>query len=337
VIAPARRVLVLVPLVLLLVVMSGCTTSGSTAATVGGASISVEQLRSDVALFGFLNSLSGAPCGTPVEGESDESACARLALANDIREELVSVYAAEHQVEVDRATVNDAVVQLEQSLGGAEVLRTQLADAGLTRGDVVALAARVLLVDAVQRAVAEERLDEQTLRATYDEEVGSFTTVEVAHILVSDRTKAERIAAEVTPKTFERTARRESIDPGSAPRGGSLGSFTESGFVAQFDPDFVQAALALRPGEISGPVRTQFGWHVIRLVRRDVEPFEDVVDQLRAREAGTVFQEWLVEQLGSTDIEVNPRFGRLDERTGVVLPVRSTEDEPTGASSPTGP
>lgn len=336
-IASPRRFPVLALLVLPPLVLSGCATSGSTAANVGGASISVEQLRSDVALFGFLNSLSGAPCGTPVEGESNESACARLALANDIREELVIAYAADHQVEVDRATVNAAVVQLEQSLGGADVLRTQLADAGLTRADVVVLAARVLLVDAVQRAVAEERLDDETLRATYDEEVGSFTTVEVAHILVADRKTAERIAAEVTPKTFEQTARRESIDPGSAPRGGSLGSFTESGFAAQFDPDFVQAALALRPGQISGPVRTQFGWHVIRLVHRDVAPFEGVVDQLRARDAGTVFQEWLVEQLGSTDIEVNPRFGRLDERTGVVLPVRSTEDEPTGASSPTGP
>ena len=65
------------------------------AATVGDGEISIDQLHADVALFGFLTALSGAPCGTPVEGESQDAACARFTLANDIREELAKAYAAD--------------------------------------------------------------------------------------------------------------------------------------------------------------------------------------------------------------------------------------------------
>ncbi|HZN42502.1 MAG TPA: peptidylprolyl isomerase, partial [Actinomycetota bacterium] len=174
------------------------------------------------------------------------------------------------------------------------------------------------------------------LREAYQANLPQFTTVEVEHILVADRSDAERVASEVTPETFAKAAQSESIDPGSAAQGGSLGSFSEAQFQSQFDPDFVAATLELQAGEISGPIQTQFGWHVIRLVRRDVAPFEDVRDQLRANEIDAVFDEWFNEQLGITNVEVNPRFGRFDRQTGQVLPIRSTAQEPAGGTGSTG-
>lgn len=318
------------------VLLAACTNDPSAAATVGDEEISIEQLDADVALFGFLTALSGAPCGTPVEGESQDAACARFTLANDIREELAKEYAVANDLTVAPAEVTDAIEQLEQGLGGAEALRSQLTDSGVTRAEVEAFAARLLLVNAVQEAVVDERLDEDTLMQAYGANLPQFTTLEVGHILVADRSDAQRIAAEVTPKTFARAAERESIDTQSAAQGGSLGSFSEAGFRTQFDPDFVAATLALQAGEISGPIRTQFGWHVIQLVRRDMAPFEDVRDQLRANETGAVFDEWFSEQLGTTAIDVNPRFGRFDPDTGQVLPIRSTAQEPAGGTG-TGP
>lgn len=207
----------------------------------------------------------------------------------------------------------------------------------MTRAQVEAFAARLLLVNKVQDAVVKDRLDEAALRDAYQANLPSFTTIEVEHILVAERADAERIAAEVSPKTFAETAKRESIDTGSASKGGNLGSFSEAGFRTQFDPDFVAATLALQPGEISGPVKTQFGWHVIHLVRRDVTSFEDVRDELRANETGTVFNDWFSEQLGVTSVEVNPRFGRFDTKTGQVLPIRSTAQEGgSGSKGATG-
>jgi len=179
-------------------------------------------------------------------------------------------------------------------------------------------------------------LDEAALRDAYEANLAQFTTLEVGHILVADRADAERIAADVTPATFAKTAQRESTDQQSAVQGGSLGTFSEAQFQSQFDPDFVGATLALKPGEISGPVQTQAGWHVIHLVRRDVAPFEDVRAQLEANQAPTVFNDWFTEQLGTTSVEVNPRFGRFDQDTGEVLPIRSTAQEPAGGSGSTG-
>jgi hypothetical protein len=321
----------------LVVLFTACANDPSSAATVGETGeISIDQLHADVALFGFLTGLSDAPCGTPVGNETQDAACARFALANDIREELAKAYATEHDLKVDPADVTDALTQLEQGLGGADALKSRLSDAGVTRAQVQAFAARLLLVNAVRQAVVEERLDEAALRDAYQANLAQFTTLEVGHILVADRAEAERIAAEVTPATFAETARRESTDAQSAAQGGSLGSFSEAQFQTQFDPDFVAATLALKPGEISGPIQTQFGWHVIHLVRRDVAPFVDVRDQLEANQSGTVFDDWFTERLGTTSVEVNPRFGRFDHDTGEVLPIRSTAQEPPGGSGSTG-
>jgi foldase protein PrsA len=333
---PLPRPVRVLAILCVVVLFPACANDPSSAATVGEGEISIEQLHADVALFGFLTNLSGAPCGTPVGNETQEAACARFALSNDIREELAKAYATENDLKVDAADVTDALTQLEEGLGGADALKAQLSDAGVTRAQVQAFAARLLLVSAVRQAVVEEGLDEAALRDAYEANLAQFTTLEVAHILVADEADAQRIAAEVTPETFAKTAQRESVDQQSAVQGGSLGSFSEAQFQTQFDPDFVAATLALKPGEISGPVQTQFGWHVIHLVRRDMASFEDVRDQLEENQSGTVFKDWFTEQLGTTNVEVNPRFGRFDRDTGEVLPIRSTAQEPAGGSGPTG-
>lgn len=329
------RMLAVVPIAALL--LSGCSTTGSNAALIGDEVVTVHELERDIELFGFLTRLSGTSCGSPVGGESPAAACARFTLTSDIREELSKVYALEHDLVVDPVEVENAVTQLEGGLGGPEGLAGQLESAGLTRADVVALAERLLLVNVVQQAVVDERLDDEALRAAYESQLQTFTTVEVAHVLLADEVEAERLAATITPQTFAQVARRVSTDPGSAANGGNLGAYAEAEFTSQFDQDFVQGALALEPGEISGPVQSQFGWHLIYLVRRDVAPFEGVREQLRAAQVGTVFEAWLLEQLDAANVEVNPRFGQLDPATGQVLAVRSTADGPSGSTAPLEP
>lgn len=320
-----------------LAALSACaSTSSSAAATVGEVEISDAQVQRDVAAFTFLGALSGAPCGTPIAGESQESACARLTLTNEIQEELVKAYAGEHDLRVDEQQVKDAIAQVEQNLGGADALDGQLAESGLTRQGLLDLARRLLLFNVVRDAVVAEQLDESALRDLYQQSLAQLTNVDVAHILVPTRAEAEQIAAQATPENFAKLAKQHSTDTGTAKNGGDLGSFSEAQFRQQFDPTFAEAALALEPGEISGVVETSFGFHVIRLVSRTVPTFEQSRDQLAAQQGQQVFFDWLQEQYASTTIEVNPRFGRLDD-TGRVVPIRSTVSSfgPTGATGVT--
>ncbi|MGH2635072.1 MAG: peptidylprolyl isomerase [Actinomycetota bacterium] len=334
---PLPRSCAFVALAFVALVLSACSDApgGGPAASVGDAQITDEQLQADLAAFRFLAGLSGAPCGTPAQGETQDAACARVALTNGIQEEIVKAYAVANDLSVEAAEVDDAVGELEESLGGPQELDAQLEAAGFTRAGLQALAERLLLFNVVQEAIVEERVDDEALQALYEESTPQFTTVEVAHILLETREEAEEVADEATPDNFAKLAQQRSIDPGSAPSGGSLGSFSEAEYRQQFDPTFVDASLALQPGEISGVVETQFGFHVIELLRRDVASFEDVRDQLVAQEGAQVFEDWLGEQYDAVVIEVNPRYGRLDATTRQVVAIRSTGDG-TGTTGATG-
>ena len=106
----------------------------------------------------------------------------------------------------------------------------------------------------------------------YPEQYAEGQVLAARHILLSTprgdtapakidsvRRKAVALRATGTPATFADVAMKNSQDPGSARRGGDLGVFQKG----QMVPAFEQTLLALKPGQISQPVRTQFGWHII--------------------------------------------------------------------------
>jgi parvulin-like peptidyl-prolyl isomerase len=84
--------------------------------------------------------------------------------------------------------------------------------------------------------------------------------IKVSHILVDKRSQARRILEEIKKGgNFSNLARKHSSCP-SGKRGGDLGFFGRGQMVKEFE----RAAFALEKGEISGPVRTQFGYHIIK-------------------------------------------------------------------------
>jgi len=85
--------------------------------------------------------------------------------------------------------------------------------------------------------------------------------VNASHILVKTDTEAGSLLFDIKRGTisFEDAARKHSMCP-SARNGGSLGWFGKNQMVKEFE----DAAFALQPGEISKPIKTQFGWHIIK-------------------------------------------------------------------------
>ncbi len=115
-----------------------------------------------------------------------------------------------------------------------------------------------------------------------------------SHILVKDKALADRIAEQATAANFADLARRYSTDPGSKAQGGNLGPIQRG----QLVPEFERVAFSLKDGQISKPVKTQFGWHIITA---NVNPARTiplaeaqqgiVTDQLRAKR-DAAFAEW---------------------------------------------
>lgn len=137
---------------------------------------------------------------------------------------------------------------------------------------------RAFLAAALLDGVAQEPISEAELQAEYDAVYGSAETAmeyNASHILVETVEEAEALIGQLGDGAdFAELARTSSIGP-SGPNGGQLGWFSAGMMV----PSFEEAVMTLEVGEISAPVETQFGWHVIILndMREQAAPSIDEV------------------------------------------------------------
>lgn len=118
------------------------------------------------------------------------------------------------------------------------------------------------------------------------------------HILVEDEATAQEVLKKLRAgEDFAALAREYSKDPGSAARGGDLGWFGRGMMV----PPFEDAAFRLDVGEISEPVQTDFGWHIIQVLGREERPLPP--DRLNAAK-DQAFRQWLQQVRDEADIEI---------------------------------
>jgi peptidyl-prolyl cis-trans isomerase D len=192
--------------------------------------------------------------------------------------------------------------------------------------------------------------DEATLRKAYEEaEAGRFRTEEERrgrHILLAvtadkDEDAARREAEEVAAKLaaggdFAALAAEHSDDPGSAGQGGDLG-WAGRGVYA---PEFEAVLFDLEPGQVSAPVRTPFGFHIIRLdeVKAGTQrSFEEVraelADELRRRKAQDEYYA-IAEQMDDLALENPGSLAPVAEATG--LPIRRFEQFTRDGGGPFG-
>lgn len=141
-----------------------------------------------------------------------------------------------------------------------------------------------LLVETLLNTETRERVNEEAARKIYDEQRARITPedeVRARHILVETEDEAKALIAQIRGGgDFAALAREKSKDTGSGQNGGDLGFFTKSRMVTEF----AEAAFAMQPGQVSEtPVKSQFGWHIIKVEERRQRPipsFEQVRGQI---------------------------------------------------------
>ncbi len=158
-------------------------------------------------------------------------------------------------------------------------------------------------------SLVRQTVTPETVAAAYDAWVADLTAdglpleVHASHILVASFDEAQQVTLKARQsEDFAELARSQSIGP-TGPQGGDLGWFRAGMMVAEFE----EAAWALAPGEVSDPVETRFGWHVIKVHGRrtmEVPPLGEVEAMLREELSRQTIADDLERLLTAAAIEI---------------------------------
>lgn len=190
---------------------------------------------------------------------------------------------------------------------------------------------KMTLVSIVLKKEVEEKaaLSDAEVKTFFDQNEDKFTVgtkIRASHILVGTEQEAVDILERLNKgEKFEKLAEL-SKDTGSAQKGGDLGYFGRG----QMVPEFEQAALSLKPGEVSKPVKTRFGYHVIKLIDiQKGEPanfeqsMESIKKQLLGEKRKSVFDSFVKKLKADINITIHE-----NEIGAISLPWEQAGEEP---------
>ena len=271
----------------------------------------------------------------------------RRVLTRQILLELVHQEFVRQKLELTDDDLDLVRGDIENEVGGPDIFE------GFPKAYQDTLVRRSAEVAKLQLELSDATVDDAAVRAFYDENPELFVETCVRHILLAvlDDTQqvdmaqteaqggallAEAQAAQARVaggQDFAAVAAELSKDLSNKDQGGDLGC----GPAGRFVPEFETAMDATAPGQVSAPVKTQFGYHLINVVSRDPKPFDEVAGEIRERllsESSAGFAEFLTEALSAAEIEVSPRFGTFDKnlQNPSIIPPNAPTTEPVGGA-----
>jgi peptidyl-prolyl cis-trans isomerase C len=175
-----------------------------------------------------------------------------------------------------------------------------------------------------QNLLATTKVNDPEARAYYDQHKADYEVVKAHHILIrfkgspvplrkdeKDLTDEEALAKAkdirkklVDGADFATLAKAESDDVGSGANGGDLGEFGHGRMVAAFE----QAALSLPIGQISEPVKSQFGYHIIRVDERKTKPFEEVRAEIEKKLPPEIARKTMDDMKNNVAVVMDPEY-----------------------------
>jgi len=184
-----------------------------------------------------------------------------------------------------------ALKQLAQNLGDAAAIATAAEEEGFLEKTENQVFVRISKNGMIAQKYINDRMNsitvsDEELKNYYDQNPDQFdqSQVKVNHILVDNEETAKEIYQQLQghPEKFAALAKEKSLHEASKDKGGDLGYLSRG----QMSPEFDRVAFAMAKGEISEPVQTRLGWHVIYLedkTEAGLAPFDEVKDQIRQR------------------------------------------------------
>jgi foldase protein PrsA len=227
-----------------------------------------------------------------------------------VQNQIISQKASALGVKVTDQQFQARMKQIVQQVGGQAKLDKLLKQQSVTQAQLTEQLKAQMLQDAVQQKVyADIKVTPQEIQAYFNNpanksQFNQAATIDARHILVKTKAEAEKVRALLvannTDANWAKVAKQYSIDPGSKNNGGSLGSFPKGRMVKPFE----DAAFALKVGEISQPVKTQFGYHIIEVTKKTpattqtlAQAKATIEQQLKYQKQTTAWDTWLKQAL----------------------------------------
>ncbi|MEH7236649.1 peptidylprolyl isomerase [Bacillus sp. JJ1562] len=270
-----------------------------------------------IAIIGFTflkKDVVASVAGVEIERNELHTSLEKL-YGPQVLELLITNKIIEQEAEKEMITVSDKELDEEMqplidSYGGEESFTSAIEASGLTRADVE---------DDVRQFIQTKKLLEPRIEITDDEIKTYFEAnkdslaqpeqVQASHILVEDETTANEVATKLADGSdFAELAKEYSKDTANAEDGGELGYFGKGQMVAEFD----NAVFSLGIDEISDPVKTEFGYHIIKVTDKkeakeaNYEESKDTIyEVLFNQKVSEEYTVWLTEKTEEYKIERN--------------------------------
>ncbi|MDI6785058.1 MAG: peptidylprolyl isomerase, partial [bacterium] len=177
--------------------------------------------------------------------------------------------AGEGQMQMDSPALRKKLLEgmIKEELLMQEAEKQGLEKDPAVQNEIEQAKQQIIVRELVRREVIEKTksVDEKELKTYYDGNKSQFPSpeqVHARHILLKTKAEADAIKAQLDKGAdFTKLAKEKSIDPGTAGRGGDLGFFSKDEMI----PEFSKVAFSLTTGKISAPVKSQFGYHIIKV------------------------------------------------------------------------
>ncbi|PWV89376.1 foldase protein PrsA [Paenibacillus cellulosilyticus] len=297
--------------------------------------VSIKAFSTDGGLNGEVGSVNGVAISqsdlydTLVKGGNGESALDGL-----ITYELVNQEAQKQGITVSDADLDRELDVIKKSMGSEEAFQQALDQYKMTVDDLHA----DLLEQAQLRKLLSSQINitDEDVQNYYDQNKASFSTeeqVRASHILVATKEEADAIEKQLKEGAdFAALAKEKSLDTGSKENGGDLDFFSKGSMVAEFE----DAAFSLKVGEVSEPVKSDYGYHIIKVTDRKEassptleEKKEEITDTLTSQKIYEL-SSTLIQDLRSQAKIVN----NFTEATAA--PADSTSDAATATDAASG-
>ena len=287
----------------------------------------------------------GAPA-FPEEGSAEYDQLKASIVKYLVQNAIVEQNADALGVTVTEADIDQRFTEIIAQVGSEKKLDKLLEEQNVTREQLREQIAAQMLVDAVREKInADVEITDAQAQEYFDdpENASQFQqgeTRDMRHLLTETKAEAEKALAELeadptSDKLWKQVAKEYSTDPGTKNEGGALGAWPEGRMVPEFDA----AAFALEVDELSVPVKSPFGWHVIQVTAVTAEQnqtFDEAKELIKQtllyQKQATAWDDWLKQVTEEAEIVYAAGFDPLD----LTASPSPAAEEPAATASPEG-